>query len=616
MPLAEDTLTEVYNRQKHYQFLHAQMASVSAVYNNRARVALPDAAEDSNPTVPNLLAQGIDQLASRIASVTPMPIFASAKPGQRTADRRAATAARVINGWWAETSMPVKMPRRARHLIAYGLTAVTVSYDPEEHVPSWHVRDPKTTFPAIDLHPGKVCEDVAFSYKRSGAWLASHGYGWALEKIGQRDSVARATLLYTLIEHVTEDYRVLVLAGADGGISQDYLTPFQGPLPMGASAVVLEYVEGKAAPKAFVATRLALDEVSGQFDTMLGMYALQARLMALEEIAVEKGIFPDTYLISRAGEVGRFLDGPHDGRTGKVNVIAGGDIRELTTQPGYQTNGMIDRLERAQRLTGGIPAEFGGESGSNIRTGRRGDAVLSAVIDFPVAEAQTILAKTLEEENEAAIGLARFFDNGAERTLYQFVGNDLRAVKYVADQVFEDTYEHVIAYPVTGADLNSLMIGLGQRVGMGTMSKETAAYIDPFIDNPELEHDRIIAEGLEQSLVAGLQQQAASGAIPPLVLGKIMTLVRNDKMELAEAMVKVTEDAQKEAEAAKQQEAPPTAEQAMAGPAAAAMTGNPEAASPIPGETPGQGSLASLLSTLRKPVMAIEPMRGAERGAM
>ena len=611
MSVAEDVLSDLSLRSSHFQMLHASMQAVSQVYNNRARVALPDNAEDAHATVPNLLAQGVDQLAARIASVTPQVVFASAKPGQRASDRRAQHAKRVINGWWAETSMPQKMPRRARHLVAYGLNAVVVSYDPDEGFPEWSIRDPKTCYPSVDIQPGKVCEDAVFTYKRSGAWLKNHGYGAALEYLGQRDPMTVNVTQYTLVEKINEDSgRTLVLAGTNP--NSDYLIPWAGSMPMNVNAVLLEHVPADDAPKVFISTRLSLDEVGGQFDTMLGMYALQARLMALEEIAVEKGIFPDTYLVSRAGEVARFIDGPHDGRTGKINVIAGGDIKEIVTQPGYQTNGIIDRLERAQRLTGGIPSEFGGESGSNIRTGRRGDAVLSAVIDFPVAEAQSILAKSLEEENEAAIKLARRFDNGAERTIYQSVGNDLRAITYVADDVFGPTYEHMVVYPVTGADMNSLMIGLGQRIGMGTMSKETAATLDPFIDNPELEHDRVIAEGLEQSLVAGLQQQAAAGALPPLVLSKVMTLVRNDKMELAEALVKVTEDAAREQQAqeAAQQQGPPTAEQMMAPGAQAAMTG-----SPIPGASQGQQDLASMLATLRRPVMAVSDRTGtADQG--
>lgn len=166
--------------------------------------------------------------------------------------------------------------------------------------------------------------------------------------------------------------------------------------------------------------------------------------------------------------------------------------------------------------------------------------------------------------------------------------------------------------------MNSLIIGIGQRVGLGIMSKETAASLDPYIDNPEVEHDHIISEGLEQALMAGIQQQASSGQIPPLVVAKLMKLVQSDKMELAEAMNKVTEDALKE-EQAKQQDqmtdpmAQMSPEMAMAGPAAQAMTGAP---SPVPGVGQGMKDLGSMLGDLRKPNMTVMPQRGVAQGAM
>jgi hypothetical protein len=285
---------------------------------------------------------------------------------------------------------------------------------------------------------------------------------------------------------------------------------------------------------------------------------------------------------------------------------------------------IIDRLERAQRVSTGLPSEFGGESGSNIRTGRRGDAVMSAVIDFPIAEAQEVFAKALEDENRAAIALAKRYDGSATRTIYVGTGNTTRAVTYVAEKVFVNE-EHVVTYPVTGTDMNSLLIGLGQRVGMGIMSKETAAELDPFIASPEVEHDRVVAEGLEQALLSGIQNQAAQpaemGGLPPLVVARVMELVRNDKKELAEALVYATEEAARkaqEAAAAAQAQAggaPPAAPDAMGMAAPAAMAGL-AGASPIPGPTAGQGDLASLLSTLRKPAMTIQPMKGVARGAV
>jgi hypothetical protein len=203
----------------------------------------------------------------------------------------------------------------------------------------------------------------------------------------------------------------------------------------------------------------------------------------------------------------------------------------------------------------------------------------------------------LQQEDEIAMALSKAYSGNMKTTIYVGTGNAARPVTYVPNETFEHT-EHVVSYPATGSDLNQLIIGIGQRVGLGIMSKETAAGLDPYIDNPEVEKDNIIAEGLEQALVAGLQQQAASGQVPPLVVAKVMKLVRDDRMELAEAFNKVTEDAMKEQEQ-QQQEMPmePSVDQLTADATIGAMAG-PQAA--VAGPNPSQQNLGQLLNTLRR----------------
>lgn len=602
-----------------YGPLHSKMRLIQSIYNGTAEIPLPDMERSELPSVPNLLASGVDQMAGRIASVTPSVIFAE-RNSNRSEKRRVSTATRVVTGWWQEDRLMMKMKQRARHLIAYGMSPVVIRWKNESDRPTWHVRHPLETFPSTDLVPGEVKPtDCIFAYRRSVAWLRSMGYGPQVAAVtGKWDMPNDASLL--LIEYVDEYGTQLILTSYSEGNDISSMWESTGKM----RGVMLEHVmsSGLEMP-CTVPMRITLDGAAGQFDNMVGMYFMQARLMALETIAVEKGIFPDTYIVSRPGEVGRIIDGPHDGRTGLINVIAGGDIRTEQPQPGYLTNPTIDRLERNQRVTAGIPAEFGGESGSNIRTGRRGDAILSAVIDYPVAEAQEAFAFALEEEDEIAISLAKHYAGDKEKTLFVGTGNATRAVTYTPNQVFPDD-EHVVSYPASGTDLNSLIIGLGQRIGLGIMSKETAATLDPFIDNPEVEHDRIIAEGLEQALVASIQQQASGGQIPPLVLAKVMQLVKDDRMEIAEALNKVTEDAIKEQQKAEEEAAAaqaanvtpgqmmaPGAMEAMAGPGAAAAM-----QSPIPGPGQGMEDLGALLGALRRPAMTVAPMRGVERGAV
>ncbi len=223
---------------------------------------------------------------------------------------------------------------------------------------------------------------------------------------------------------------------------------------------------------------------------------------------------------------------------------------------------------------------------------------MSAVIDYPVAEAQENFGFAIAEENKAGLELAKRRLGDEPVTIYVGTGNTNSAVTYKANEVFKET-EHVVSYPVVGSDLNQLMIGMGQRIGLGIMSKESAATLDPFVDNPEVERDRVTAEGIEQALVQSIQNQAAQGAIPPLVLAKIMRLVRTDKMELAEAFAKVTEDAAAEAQKEQEENQQPSAEAMMAPAAMAAMAG-PGAADAIPGASQTQESLGNMLNTLRK----------------
>ena len=593
-------ITTLYKQRLNlYGPLHQKMKLIQSIYNGTMEVPLPDMEESAMPSVPNLLAAGVDQMAGRITSVVPSVNFASMKPGVRVSDRRAGTASRTVTGWWQADRVPMKMKQRGRHQIAYGMSPVVIRWDNKHKRPTWQVRHPLETYPSTDLLPGQLSPtDCIFAYRRSVGWLRSKGYGDRVTALtGDYEMPNDASIL--LIEYVDTYETHLIAAG--------YKTPdpyLMTELDMVGSqlrGVTLERypnMSGDVNP-VVIPMRITLDTAGGQFDNMIGMYYQQAKLMSLEVIAVEKGIFPDTYLVSRPGEVGRFLDGPHDGRTGMVNIIAGGDIREVVSQPGYLTNPTIDRLERNQRVTAGIPAEFGGESGGNIRTGRRGDAVLSAVIDYPVAEAQQTFGYALQEENVAAIELAKQWDGNNKRTMFVGTGNAARPVTYVPNETFE-TVEHVVSYPASGADLNSLIIGIGQRVGLGIMSKQTASTLDPYIDNPEVERDAIISEGLEQALMAGLQQQAAAGAIPPLVVAKIIKLVKNDKMELAEAMNKVTEEALKEQEDKEAEQTPDSLTagatvQAMAGPQAAQ-----ESQAAVQGPNPSQENLGALLSTLRR----------------
>ena len=514
------------------------MRDLRDYYNGDVIVPLPEINSDEQSAVANLLAQGLDQTAMRIASTRP-DIYCPPTDNKRKRSRENAEILRkALFGWWENSRMDLQIAKRARHLIGYATTVTQLRFNPKTGCPEWHLRDPLTAYPATllgvdDLRP----RDVIFAYERSLGYLRSMYPETA--RMFQSDSGAGEDQPIEMIEYVDGEEQVLIaMRGpvetglfATANYSDDNIIVEleRAPNPLGECPVVC-------------AERISLDDSQGQFDGILGMYQMQARLMALEVIAVQKGVFPDTWLIGRPGETPQIVN-PADGLTGEVGVVRGGDLRDMQMQPGYMTNPAIDRLERAQRLTAGIPPEFGGESTTNIRTGRRGDAVLSAVVDFPVQEAQRIMARSLQEENKLAINMSKKYAGNKGKSFYVTSKNAKGRVDYTPNTNFESN-DNVVIYSQAGADINNLVIGGGQRVGMGTMSKRSFMSLDPLVEDPEFEHDAVVAEQLESALLVSIQQQASEGIIPPADLARIMELVANNEYELAEAVDKVQKEAQ------------------------------------------------------------------------
>ena len=588
MKTAEEIVDLYYTRSSNHAGVKERMRHIRDHYNGDVIVPLPEIDSTEASSVANLLAQGLDQTAMRIASVTPDIVCPPEDESSKQAQKFAGIRRKALFGWWQNSRIDMQLAKRARHLIGYSNTIVQIRFDHDKGCPTWHVRDPLTAYPsnlrgADDMTPS----DCVFGYERSYGWIRKQYPDAALRFAGVADAPYDTDRPIELIEYVDHDEYVLVAvrhpANSIGMFSTNNDT---GPV-----VAELERVENRTGVCPVVMSqRISLDEPNGQFDGILGMYQQQAKLMALEVIAVQKGVFPDTWLVGRAGEQPTIIN-PANGLTGEVGVLRGGDLRDMQLQPGFMTNPAIDRLERAQRLTAGVPAEFGGESTSNIRTGRRGDAVLSAVVDFAVQESQRILARSLEAENKIAIAMAKSHAGGKSKSFYVSMGKVKGKVDYVPNKHFT-TDDNVVSYSHAGADINNLVIAGGQRLQMGTMSKESFMKIDPLVEDVEAERDAVTAEQLEQSLLSGLQQQAATGAIPPSDVARIIDLVKSNKEELAGAVEKVQREAQ-ERQAEMVSPTSPEAQSGIAQPGAGAEA----MAAPPPAEG-GPAGLRELLGAL------------------
>lgn len=514
-----------------------QMREVRRLANGEVVVPLSELDRTARSSVANLFVQGLDQMAMRVTSTQPTPYFPALREGQDRSMQFARDRKRAMLSIWDQNRMGQKDRRRARNFFAYSSAPVFLKPNFDKRLVEWHLRNPLDTFaaPVVD-ESNPVPDNVIFTYSRSYQWLMrNYGFLNGMLRVGD----PAPDDMFTVLEYVDDMEVVLVVLGYER--DRD---PLSGSMYMGRPAVELSRVPNRCGmPLVVIPSRITLDKPKGQFDGLLGMYYTRARLQALTEIAIERGIFPDEYLVARPGENPEIIQ-IADGKTGQLGVVKGGDIQQLQSQPGYKTDTALDRLERQERLEGAIPAEFGGESGTNIRTGRRGESILSATVDFRIQEAQDIMAAARVEEDKIAIHMEKTYWGNEPKSF--FIPGMKGGVKdYTPNKLWETDF-HYVSYSASGSDVNSLIVGLGQRLGTGLMSKESAREADPLIADPELEKDRIVAEGIEAALLSSIQAQAAdpNGPYQPDDLAFIAEQVQSNKMSLPEAIMAAQKRAQ------------------------------------------------------------------------
>ena len=561
---------------------HQVMAQIRDLYNGDLIVPLPELDKSERSAVANFVNTGVERTAQKIADLTPNLWFPPVQPGNRASEKRAAIRRRAVQGWWEANRYGMKQRRRARYFVGYGSGPVILRPDSKLGIARWDVRDPLTTYPSPSNDPDDLTPtDCLFHYQRTHAWLKQN-YPTHLRML-ETGRNPQPNDRYDLIEWADANETVLVCVGRQPDLGSY--------TPAGLNAVELERTPNRTGMcLAVVPGRITLDRNAGQFDQMIGPYMAQAKLMALEMIAVKKGVFPTQYLVSRQGEVARFIAGPFDGLSGQINIVQGGDMREENLQPGYKTDGMLDRLERTQRLIGGLPAEYGGESPTNVRTGKRGDAIMAEVVDPVISEAHEVFALAAQEENKRAIAIAKHYFGSTPRTFYIGTGLDSKRVDYIPNRDFEDD-NNIVTYPMAGTDVNGLIVGAGQRMGLGTMSRKTFMELDPQIADPERELDRVETEALEQAVLQSIQQQAASGALPLVDVARIMEL-RATGTSLLQAVQKAQEEAQQRQAST----APPAAPELQPG---LSLPGNGVEGQPEPATVgPPSQNISNLAQTL------------------
>lgn len=572
---------------------------VRDITNGTMAVPLPmSATPDESLSTANFFLIGLEGTAQRHASMQPNvmspPVSQKARAVERSLTRKAAALA-----WWEMNGMDAGFDEeRAIRFYAYARAPVMVrpawrKVDGKRiGLPVWEPMDALTAYPApatsaADVHP----PDCVFSFQRSWGWLLrNHPDEVKYLFVGGPETKPHLDEMFDCVRWCDDEQDMLIVVGRDPeGYPQRVratVLPAWDPAkwftaPEGGKygchqAVLLRRSRNLAEiPQVVMPGRWGLDGRNGMMDGLTGLFLRIQRLSALEDDAIERGVFPEEWLVNPNGEARVVVQA--DGRRGILGEITNGDIRTRDLNPGYRTTQAIERLERYLKQEGHIPEEMLGNNPTGVRTGVRGEALQNAFIGFNLASGQRAFQASKARELEVAACVARAYFGRQKTSFFVSWANARGQVDFVPKEIFEESTRFVVEYPSIGADRFQQQQADLAKVNNRTMSRQTAMERDPDVRDTDLERRRLVAERADEAVLVSFETQAANpqGPYTPSQTAKIARLVREGKT-VDEAIEIVDRERQEQQAAAQPTQVDPSMMPGLAGePAAAAPAAAP-----------------------------------------
>ena len=387
-----------------------QKARIKAILNGGAdgiKALLGNTMETSDADLlpaPNMLQSGIDRLAQKISGIPQVRVDVPNDKDSTRSKMRAEKLERIVTNYDDKQGMLDQLQQAARWLPGYGFAAwvITTKVDTNGYLyPSAELRDPYDTFPG-NFGPDQQPREMA---------------------------VLRRVPRYKLAQIYPEFAKEILKQDEDKGESQtDTASPFMSYennreqgwedntysgvriieyYDMGGTYVVfpeknmiLDFIPNVLSTPPFVfMKRVSFDQLKGQYDHVIGLMAMMAKINIMSAIAMEDSVFTETN-ISGEIESGQYRKGRF-----AVNYLAPGTqvSKPMNNMP-YQLFQQIDRLERQLRMVGGYPVTDDSQSPNSFVTGA-GLSELNSTMSLMISEYRDVIKGALVRMDQKRLEL-------------------------------------------------------------------------------------------------------------------------------------------------------------------------------------------------------------------
>ena len=389
-----------------------QKARIKAILNGGAdgmKALLGNKMETSDADLlpaPNMLQSGIDRLAQKISGVPQVRVDIL---NHNTSDRakvRAEKVERIVTSYDENQNLNLQLAQVARWLPGYGYAAwiITTKTDKNGYVyPTAELRDPYDTFPG-NFGPDQEPRELAVLRRVPRYKLAQIYPEFAKEILNPDESENQQEAAF----------------GA-GGLGQTYENEKQNNWEdnTGQGVRIIEYYDlggtyiifpeknmildfipnFLSTPPFIFMKRVSFDELKGQYDHVIGLMAMMAKINIMSAIAMEDSVFTETN-ISGELESGQYRKGRF-----AINYLAPGtQVSKPQNNIPYQLFQQVDRLERQLRMVGGYPVTDDSQSPNSFVTGA-GLNELNSTMSLMINEYREIIRHGLQSMDEKRLEL-------------------------------------------------------------------------------------------------------------------------------------------------------------------------------------------------------------------
>lgn len=463
---------------------------------------------------PNMLQSGIDRLAQKVSGIPQVRVDVPNDNDSTRSKLRAEKLERIVTSYDEKQNLLSQIQQAARWLPGYGFCAwiITTKRDKNGFIyPSAELRDPYDTFPG-NFGPDQQPREMAV-LRRVPRYKLAQIYPEFAEEILKKDEDAEEAAPDTATPFLSyENNREQ--AWEDNTYSGVRIIEYYD---MGGTYVVfpernmiLDFIPNVLSSPPFVfMKRVSFDQLKGQYDHVIGLMAMMAKINIMSAIAMEDSVFTETN-ISGEIESGQYRKGRF-----AVNYLAPGtQVSKPMNNIPYQLFQQIDRLERQLRMVGGYPVTDDSQSPNSFVTGA-GLSELNSTMSLMISEYRDIIKQGLVQMDAKRLELdvvLSYTMNATKKPMAGFLNGAAFSENYnVLQDIGGDFRTRRIYGVMAGFDEPQKIVTGLQLLQAGVIDVETLQDNIDGLENIAKVQERIRKNKAEQVLFDSILARSAQG---------------------------------------------------------------------------------------------------------